>query len=156
MEGGSLTVGVLRITGIDGDLAVDAVTGTLSATGLATAMGRSWRMTGRLAGRAGTDGSATVEVSLDGQGETVGTGAALSGQIDAEGDLRGRITGRGPDLSLLLDAPAQRWRADGGLTAGSGLVVADDLELDLAGAPARGAVALRLLPQLRVDAGVGD
>ena len=151
VENGTLTIGAMPITGIDGELAVDPTTGTLSATGLATALGRSWRMTGRL-GRAGADGSATIEISLDGQGPTVGTGAALSGQINAEGGLAGRISGRGPDLSLLLAAPALPWRAEGLVTAGSGLVVADDLELDVGGVPARGAVALRLLPQLRLDA----
>ncbi len=108
-------------------------------------------MTGRL-GRAGADGSATVEISLDGQGSAVGTGGTLSGQIAADGGLAGRISGRGPDLSLLLPAPGRPWQADGQVRAGSGLVVADDLELDIGGSPARGAVALRLLPQLRLDA----
>ena len=151
VESGTLTIGALAITGIDGDLAVDPAAGTLSATGLATAMGRSWRMTGRL-GRTGADGSATIAVSLDGQGPMVDTGAALSGRIDADGGLAGRVSGRGPDLSLLLAAPPLPWRAEGQVTAGSGLMVADDLEITVGGVPARGAVALRLLPRLRLDA----
>ncbi len=108
-------------------------------------------MTGRL-GQAGLDGSATVAISLDGKGSAVGTGGTLSGQINADGELAGQISGRGPDLSLLLPAPARPWRADGQVKAGSGLVIAQDLELDIGGAPARGAVAVRLLPQLRLDA----
>ncbi len=151
VEDGTLVLGALAVTGIEGELSVDAATGTLAAAGVGAAMGRPWRMTGRL-GRAGPDGSAPVEVSLDGQGSTVGTGAALSGQLAADGTLKGRITGRGPDLSLLLTAPKLPWRADGQLAAGSGLVVADDLELEIGGVPGRGAVALRLLPQLRLDA----
>ncbi len=150
VEGGTLTIGGFAITQVGGDLAVDPATGTLSANGLATAMGRPWRMTGRL-GRAGADGSATVEVSLDGQGPAVGTGAALSGQLAADGTLKGRVTGRGPDLSLVFAAPALPWRADGDLAASGGLVVADALELGIGGAPARGAVALRLLPRPRLD-----
>ena len=147
---GQLWVGGLQVSGINGELGVDPATGTLSASGLATVMARPWRMTGRL-GRPGADGSFTVEISLDGQGAEVGTGAALSGQVDAQGELVGQVSGRGPDLSLLLPAPAQAWHADGRITAGSGLAVADDLDFDIGGAPARGAVALRLLPALRLD-----
>ncbi len=151
VEDGTLAVGGLQFTAIEGELRVDRATGDLSAVGLASVMGRSWHMTGRL-GRAGTDGSATVEVTLDGQGTAVGTGGTLSGQIAADGTLAGRISGRGPDLSLLLPAPSQAWQADGQVRAGSGLVVADDLELTIGGSPARGAVAVRLLPALRLDA----
>ena len=108
-------------------------------------------MTGRL-GRAASDGAATVEISLDGQGAGIGTGGSLTGQVAADGSVSGRISGRGPDLSVLLPAPSQPWSADGRLVAGGGLLVADDLELTIGGTPARGAVALRLLPQLRLDA----
>jgi hypothetical protein len=151
MENGTLRIGGLAITGISGEVSAGGPTTALSAAGLATVMGRPWRMTGRM-GRAGADGSATIEISLDGQGAGIGTGGALTGQVAADGNLSGRITGRGPDLSLLLPAPAQPWNADGRLIAGSGLLVADDLEVTIGGSPARGAVALRLLPQLRLDA----
>ena len=155
VEDGTLLLGGLQITGVSGDLSAGGPETALSASGLATVLGRPWRMTGRL-GRPGSDGSATLEISLDGQGVGagggVGTGAALTGQVAADGGVSGRITGRGPDLSLLLPAPAQPWSADGRLVAGSGLIVAEDLELVIGGSPARGAVALRLLPQLRLDA----
>jgi len=151
VEASTLLVGGLAFTGIDGELAADPGTGTLSAAGLAEVLGRRWHVTARL-GRAGSDGSATLEVSLDGQGEALNTGGALSGQIAADGTLTGRVTGRGPDLSLLLAAPAAPWRAEGRLTAGGGLALADNLDLDIGGVPARGAVALRLLPVARLDA----
>ncbi len=151
VEDGTLAIGGLQVTDISGELRVDPATGLLSAAGLASVMGRPWQMTGRL-GQAGRDGSATVAISLDGKGSAVGTGGSLSGQITADGELTGQISGRGPDLSLLLPAPARAWRADGQVKAGSGLVIAQDLELDIGGAPARGAVAVRLLPQLRLDA----
>ncbi len=151
VEDGTLLLGGLQISRVSGDLSAGGPETALSASGLASVLGRPWRMTGRL-GRPGSDGSATVEISLDGQDAGVGTGAALTGQVAADGSVSGRVTGRGPDLSLLLPAPAQAWSADGRLVAGSGLVVADDLELTIGGSPARGAVALRLLPQLRLDA----
>ncbi len=151
VENGTLLLGDFAITGISGELSAGGPDHALAASGLATVLGRPWRMTGRL-GRAGSDGSATVAVSLDGQGTGVGTGVALAGQVAADGSVSGRITGRGPDLSLLLPAPSQPWNADGRVVAGSGLLVADDLEVTIGGSPARGAVALRLLPQLRLDA----
>ena len=150
LEDGTLAIGGLQLTAIAAELRVDTTTGTLSAAGTATTMGRPWQMTGRL-GRTGVDGSAPLELSLDGQGSAVGTGGTLSGQIAADGGLVGRITGRGPDLSLLLPAPPQPWQAGGQVKAGSGTVVADDLELIIGGSPAHGALAVRLLPQLRLD-----
>ena len=151
VENGTLLLGDLPITAISGDLTAGGPDMALAAAGLGTVLGRPWRMTGRL-GRPGADGSATIEISLDGQGASVGTGGRLTGQVAADGSVSGRITGRGPDLSGLLPAPKLPWSADGQLVAGSGLVVADDLELTIGGSPARGAVALRLLPELRLDA----
>ncbi len=151
IEAGTLRVGGLAFTGIDGELAADPVTGALAAAGQAEVLGRRWHVTARL-GRPGGDGAVPLEISLDGLGRTQNTGGALSGAIAADGTLTGRVTGRGPDLSQLLAAPAAPWRADGRLTAGGGLAVADDLELDIGGVPARGAVALRLLPAARLDA----
>ncbi|MEJ1975174.1 MAG: AsmA family protein [Acetobacteraceae bacterium] len=151
VEASTLLVGGLAFTGIDGELAADPATGELSAAGLAQVLGRRWRVTARL-GRAGRDGSATLAMSLDGQGEALNTGGAMSGQIAADGTLTGSVSGRGPDLSLLLAAPAMPWHAEGRLTAGGGLAVADNLDLDIGGNPARGAVALRLLPIARLDA----
>ena len=151
VEDSTLDIGGFALSGIAGEVAVDPATGTLSASGIGTALGRSWRLTGRL-GRPGQDGSATVEISLDGQGTLINTGGLLSGRIAADGGLSGRITARGPDLSLLLPAPALPWRAAGRVAAGSGLALADDLEAEIGGSLARGALALRFLPKLRLDA----
>ena len=151
VEDGTIMLGGLPITAISGELLAGGPDTALSASGLATVLGRPWRMTGRL-GHPGSDGSATLAMSLDGQDAGVGTGGMLAGQVAADGSVSGRISGRGPDLSLLLPAPSQPWSADGQLVAGSGLLVADNLELAIGGIPARGAVALRLLPVLRLDA----
>lgn len=151
VEDGTLAIGGIAVTAIDGELHVDPATGTLSASGLATVFGRPWRMTGRLS-PPGPDGASPIAFSLDGQGPGVGTGGALTGQIGADGGLAGQVTGRGPDLSLLLPAPPLPWHGDGRLVAMGGLVVADDLDVAIGGAPARGAVSLRLLPDMRLDA----
>jgi len=150
LEDSRLLIGQFELSAIDGDLVADADTGALAASGALRAMNRPWRVTARI-GRPGSDGAATFEASLDGQGEVHDTGGSFSGQVVPDGGVAGRVMGRGPDLSLLLAAPAAPWRAQGRLTAAGGMVVADELALDVGGAPAKGAVALRLLPAVRLD-----
>ncbi len=150
LEESRLQVGNLVLTGIDASLATDPDTGTLSTAGLATMGGRPWRFTARLA-RPGRDGAAGLDVSLDGQGPLRDTGGTFSGALAADGALSGRVAGRGPDLSQLMPSPAVAWRGDGRLSAAAGLAVADELALEIGGSPARGAVALRVQPQARLD-----
>ena len=167
VEDGSLMVGGLTVSGVAGTLSVDPLTGTVSVDGLAAALGRRWRVTARL-GRAGGDGSAPLEMSLDSQGpapDAAGdgapdpaadtpddTGGTLSGQLAADGSLTGRVTGRGRDLSQVIAGPNAPWHAAGRFRGGDGLALADDLDLEIGGVPSRGAVALRLAPAARLDA----
>ncbi len=150
LEESRLQVGNLVLTDIEASLATDPDTGTLSTAGLATMGGRPWRFTARLA-RPGRDGAAGLDVSLDGQGPLRDTGGTFSGALAADGALSGRVAGRGPDLSQLMPGPAVPWRGDGRLSAAAGLAVADELALEIGGSPARGAVALRVQPQARLD-----
>ena len=151
VEDGTLLIGSLSLTDIAGTLAADPLTGTFAVDGLAAGLGRRWRVTARL-GRAGGDGSAPLELSLDGQDATQDTGGTFSGQLAPDGTLAGRVTGRGRDLSQLIAGPAAPWHAAGRFRGGDGLALADDLDVEIGGVPARGAVALRLLPQARLDA----
>lgn len=150
IEDGRLQVGTVAFTNIEANLATDQDTGSLAAAGVGQSGGRTWQFTARLA-HPGRDGSAGLDVSLDGQGPLRDTGGTFSGQIGANGALAGRVAGRGPDLSLLLPAPPVPWRGDGRLSAAGGLAVADELALEIGGAPARGAVALRVSPAARLD-----
>ena len=92
-----------------------------------------------------------MNVTLDGQGKANGLGASIAGRIGPDGTFAGTISSRGGNLALLLPTPAVPFRADGRLTVGSGLVAIDDLALELGGAPATGAVALRVAPNQRLD-----
>lgn len=156
-----LQVGGVVLSGIDATLSTDPDTGSLSAAGVASLGARGeraddsrlWQFTVRLA-QPGGDGAAPLSMSLDGQGVLRDTGGSFSGQVAADGTLAGRVAGRGLDLSLLLPAPAQPWRADGRFSASGGLAVADELALVIGGAPARGAVALRVQPAARLDLSV--
>ncbi|HEY2133959.1 MAG TPA: AsmA family protein [Acetobacteraceae bacterium] len=150
IEDGRLTIGNVVLTGIDATLTTAAMSGTYMAAGTAQLSGHPWRFTARL-GQPGGDGSAGLDVSLDGQGPMQGAGASLSAQIQADGTLAGQISGRGPDLSQLLPAPAIPFRAEGRVNIAAGLAVADQLVVDLGGSPARGAVALRVAPTPRLD-----
>lgn len=150
IEDGRLLIGRVAVTGIDATLVSDADTGTYAAAGTARFSGAAWRFTARL-GQPGSDGSAGLDVTLDGQGKVQGVGGTLSGQFAPDGTFGGRVAARGPDLAQLLPAPAVPFRAEGRVTVAGGLAAADDLALQIGGSPARGAVALRVTPTTRLD-----
>ncbi|MBV9736157.1 MAG: AsmA family protein, partial [Acidisphaera sp.] len=149
IENGQLEVAGVTLTGIDATLSAGEE-GGYAAAGTARFSGRPWRFSARLS-EVGADGAAGLDLAIDGQGPTQGTGASFTGQLAPDGTLAGRVAGRGPDLSQLLPAPAVPFRAEGRLTLASGLAAADDLALEIGGSPARGAVALRLTPAPRLD-----
>ncbi len=150
VEDGKLSIGGLNFTGIDATLTTVGYGGSYSAAGTAQFSGRPWRFTARLT-QPGGDGSAGLDVALDGQGPVQGIGATLSGQIGPDGTLTGRVSGRGPDLSHLIPAPPVSFKAEGRVTIAGGLAAADDLAMQIGGSPARGAVALRVSPMPRLD-----
>ena len=150
VENGRLSVGSAAATKIDASLGLTPDTGSYAAAGTAEISGQKWHLSARLT-RSGGDGTAGLDLSLDGLGPVQGLGARFSGQIAADGSLSGRIGGGGPDLSRLFAAPASPFRADGRLSIAAGLAVADQMTLDIAGSPARGAVSVRLEPAPRLD-----
>lgn len=150
VEAGRLMIGEVAFNDIDATLVTDAYTGTYSAAGTARFSGTGWHFTARLS-QPGEDGSATLDVTLDGAGRVQGVGGTLSGQFATDGSFAGRVAARGPNLAQLLPAPAETFSAEGRITIADGLAAADDLALQLGGSPARGAVALRLQPTTRLD-----
>ena len=111
--------------------------------------GRAARFTAAL-GRPGWDGIATLELSLS----LPEASASARGVLIPDTGFEGVFEARGPDLAALLPSPAGAFRIAGKLNAGSGLVALDDLAMELAGAPARGAAAFRLTPAPRLDIAV--
>jgi hypothetical protein len=138
-----------------GEAVLEGVAARLSAGGPAQALeiaggfiwaGRNARFSARL-GRPGLDGVATFELNL-----TLPEAEALaSGVLVPGAGFAGSIDLRGADLAALLPSPPGAFRAAGRLTATADLVAADDLVIEIGGAPARGAVALRLAPSPRLD-----
>lgn len=146
IERGRLRIGEVAVTGLEATLATNDASGSFVTAGRARSGGRDWTFTARVS-QPGGDGAVGVDITLDGQG----AGAAVSGQLQPDGTMLGRVMLRGADLSQLVPAPSVPFRVEGRLTTGSGLVAADELAGELAGAPVTGAVALRLLPLLRLD-----
>lgn len=149
IERGRVSLGGVAVDQIDASLST-LDTGSYAAAGTARVSGQTWHMTARLT-RAGADGAAGLDLTMDGQGAVQGLGGAFSGQMAADGALSGRINGRGPDLSRLLPAPSVAFRADGRLDVAAGLALAHELSIDIAGSPARGAVSLGLGAAPRLD-----
>jgi uncharacterized protein involved in outer membrane biogenesis len=150
IERGRLQLGEVAVTGLEATLATNNISGSFLSAGRARSGGRDWMFTARIS-RPGGDGAVGVDITLDGQGPAQGLGGVVSGQMQADGTLLGRISVRGPDLSQLLPAPPVPFRAEGRLTSGGGLVAADEMTGEFAGAPVHGAVALRLSPRVRLD-----
>jgi hypothetical protein len=149
IERGRLQIGEVAVTGLEATLATNDVSGSFLSAGRARSGGRDWAFTARVS-QPGGDGAVGVDLTLDGQG----AGAVISGQLQPDGTMLGRVALRGTDLSQLVPAPSVPFRVEGRLTTGGGLVAADELAGELAGAPVKGAIALRLLPRLRLDVAV--
>jgi uncharacterized protein involved in outer membrane biogenesis len=149
IESGRVSIGQLVFTDIDAELsALD--TGALSAAGSARFAGQNWHFTGRLTA-IGADGAAGLNVTLDGVGNANGLSASFSGQLALDGTLAGTLTGRGPNLGILLPAPAVPFRADGRLAIGNNVAALDGLALEIDGSPATGALTLRVAPSQHLN-----
>lgn len=146
LEDSRLRLGTLEIGGLNASLVTGGLAEALTAEGSFAWRGAAVRFAGQL-GRAGFDGAAPLDLSLAAAGATL----SARGVLSAGGGFVGRVDAAGPDLATLLPSPPGAFRASGRLTAGADLLAADDLTLDLAGQPARGAITLRLAPQARLD-----
>lgn len=149
IEAGRLSIGQLQATGVTASFAVGGATGGVQVSGTAEVFGRPWRFAARL-GAPGVDNAATLDLTVDGAGPVQGFKATFAGQLSPEG-AGGRLVASGPDLAQLLPAPSVAFSADGRLTVARGLAAADDLAMVIGGAPAHGAVSLRVNPGLHVD-----
>ncbi len=149
IEGGTIHLGDLTLTDIQATV-TQAQDGLLAAAGSAHLGARAGRFAVKL-GTPGGDGAAGLDVSLEGLGTLAGTGAAFTGAVARDGSLDGHVVARGTDLALLIGAPSLSFRAEGRLTLGDGLAAMDEATFDIGGAPASGAMALRISPVTRLD-----
>jgi len=140
---GRVTIGEAEFTQVNATL---ATRGGLVLDGNAAWRGKPLRFTTTLS-RAGFDGVAALEA----RAELLGASFTYTGALAADGSLEGRFAATGEDIARLIPAPPAPFRAQGRLTGGGGLLAADELEIDVGGARAQGAVALRVAPTPRLD-----
>jgi hypothetical protein len=152
VEGGSVDVGAVAVTGIDAALRSDAATGTLRIQGGAVLAGAPWRFTTTL-GTPDADGKAAVFIGIDGQDATQGTEGSFEGSLSA-GIATGEVEGHGPDLARLIAAPHGGWHARGPFTAAAGLLALPQLDFAGAGSEAHGRILLRITRPAGLDLGV--
>jgi uncharacterized protein involved in outer membrane biogenesis len=146
IEDGRIRLGAALLEGVTARLSSGGALQALEMTGGFALAGRNARFTASL-GRPGWDGISTLEATLALPEISGGIRGVL---IPATG-FDGTVEARGPDLAALLPAPAVPFRAAGRLSATAELIAGDELAVEIAGAAARGAVALRLLPAPRLD-----
>jgi hypothetical protein len=146
LEDGRVRIGDAVLQGVAARLSSGGPAQVLDIAGAFTWNGRATRFTASL-GRPGWDGISTFEVGLV-LPEILGNARGVL--IPGTG-FEGLVEASGPDLAALLPSPPGAFRAAGRLTASAELIAADELAIEIAGSPARGALALRLLPQPRLD-----
>jgi hypothetical protein len=146
VEDGRVHLGNAVLEGVTARLVSAGAAQALEITGSFTWAGRSAGFAANI-GRPGWDGIAPVEFSLT-MPELTGS---ARGVLVPNGGFEGRLEASGPDLAALMPSPPGPFRAAGRLTATADLIAADELTLDLGGAPARGSLALRIAPTPRLD-----
>lgn len=146
VEDGTVRVGGAVLEGVTARLASAGPAQALEVNGSFQWAGRAARVSATI-GRPGWDGVAPLELSLT----LPEASGRARGVLVPNGGFEGTMQLSGPDLSALLPSPPGPFRASGRLNAAADLIAADDLTLDLNGAPARGAAALRLVPSPRLD-----
>jgi hypothetical protein len=146
VEDSRVRIGATVLEGVNARLASAGAAQAVEIAGSFAWAGRAARFAAAI-GRPGWDGISTFELSLT---LPEATGRARGILVPA-GGFEGTLEASGPDLSALLPSPPVAFRASGRLTATADLLAAEELALDIGGAPARGAVALRLAPAPRLD-----
>ena len=156
VEGGSLRLGGVTVSGITAGVQTDPDTGAFAAQGAAGLGGLPCRFTA-LIGAPGRDGVSTLTATVDGQGAAQGAGGSLRGRVLNSG-LQGQLTLRGPNLARLLPGPAEAWQLEGYVTAAQGQVQAQHLEVMLGASPGTASATLLLgaAPRLAVTARLGQ
>jgi hypothetical protein len=146
LEDGRVRIGGAVLEGVTARLSSGGPAQVLDITGAFTWNARPTRFTAAL-GRPGWDGIATFELALV-LPEILGN---VRGVLIPGTGFEGMVEASGGDLSALLPSPPGAFRAAGRLSASAELIAADELAIEIAGSPARGALALRLLPAPRLD-----
>jgi len=152
VEGGSVALGGVAVTGIDAAVRSEAATGALRIQGAAALAGAPWRFTTTL-GAPDSDGKGALSVFINGQGAFEGTSGGFAGSL-AQGIVTGQVEGRGRDLAALAAAPHGPWQARGPFSAAAGLLALPALDFSGPGVHAKARVLLRITRPAGLDLGI--
>ena len=132
------------------DAAVALYGGKLVVDGSATWRGQRWRLDATR-DRAAPDGASAVQAAVAGEGAQAGVAITAALRVAPDGAVTGHANARGPDLSAILPGPAVAFAAEGRIVGDATLLIADMLNVTLAGQTLQGSVTVRLRPATRVD-----
>lgn len=152
VEGGSVALGGVRVTGIDAAVRSEAATGALRIQGAAALAGAPWRFTTTL-GAPDSNGKGALSVFINGQGAFEGTSGGFAGSL-AQGIVTGQVEGRGRDLAALAAAPHGPWQVRGPFSAAAGLLALPALDFSGPGVHAKARVLLRITRPAGLDLGI--
>lgn len=153
LEDAAIVLGGQHFTAVNGTLSRDADSGAFTAAGTAMLAGQRFRFNFVL-GAPDAKGAANLALTLDAAGENTGTGGSLRGRLLADSGLSGSLNVRGQHLAHFLAAPDLPFSAQGNFSVVAGNFAAPDLQLVLGGSAGAARLQLRLLPPLRLDAGL--
>jgi hypothetical protein len=146
IEDSRITIGTVALEQVTADLAAGSANDALRIDGRFR-----WRNLDAtfltILGRPGWDEAAPLDLTVSANNASL----SASGVLVPEGGFEGTIQGGGNDLAALVPGPGGAFRLRGKLSASADLLTADDMTLDIAGSPARGAATLRLAPVPRLD-----
>jgi hypothetical protein len=146
IEDSRIVIGSVPLEGVTADLAAGSATDALRIDGRFRWRGLDATFQTTL-GRPGDDDAAPLALTVSAASASL----SASGVLLPQGGFEGTIQGGGNDLAALLPGPGGPFRLRGRLSATADLLTADDLALDVAGNPARGAATLRLAPEPQLD-----
>lgn len=132
------------------DAAVALYGGKLRFDGAASWHGQRWRLAATRDTPA-ADGAAAVQANLSGEGAQAGVAVTTALRVAPDGAVTGHAGARGPDLSAILPGPPVAFSAEGRITGDATLLIADMLNVTLAGQSLQGSLDVRLRPAPRVD-----
>lgn len=146
VEDSRITIGSVALEQVTASLAAGSATDALRIEGRFRWRGMEAGFQTTL-GRPGDDDAAPLDLTVSAANASL----SASGVLLPQGGFEGTIQGGGNDLAALLPGPGGHFRLRGRLSATADLLTADELALDIAGSPARGAATLRLAPEPRLD-----
>ena len=137
IENGTLVVGGVTISQIDGELATFGEDGAVTMFGTARLKGEDWGFDGSV-GAIGADHESELSAIFTGENAQEGAMLRVNGELRDDGGFAGEIASSAPDLSRVVTAPPLTFGAEAKVTAAGSVLSGSDLTLELGGVGGHG------------------